>query len=138
MRASQRALPLALLMLLSVQAAAVLLGPCAGPAVRKPPRPGRAGGAAPAERLFWELPLDIDLAGVRDLVRIPGMGEKRARRVVRWRRDHGPIADPRVLTAIPGMGEKTVELLEKACLGESRSGARAPPARGDGSFPGGP
>lgn len=113
-KASKRALPAALLLMLAVQAAAVLAGSCPRPPVMEGPRPRTADNASPAECIFWGLPLDIDLARADDLERIPGIGEKRARRIARWRREHGPIEDPGELKAIPGIGEKTVELLRGA------------------------
>jgi competence ComEA-like helix-hairpin-helix protein len=123
MTSPELVLPLVLLALLAAQAAAVLLLSSPHPPHASGPPPAGKGRASPAESIFWELPLDIDRAGAHDLQRIPGIGLKRARRIVRWRREQGPIGDPGSLTAIPGIGEGTVELLRSAAKGRgSRSG----------------
>ena len=92
--------------------------PVAGnPRLAKGTRPMGAGRASQAGRIFWGLPLDMDLASAGDLERISGIGLKRARRIVRWRREHGPVEDPGRLEAIPGIGPGTVELLKNALQG---------------------
>jgi competence ComEA-like helix-hairpin-helix protein len=125
MPASERALPLALVLLVTVQASAALIGSCPQTRSAVGTKPVGAGRDSPAGRIFWGLPLDMDLAGAGDLERISGIGRKRARRIVRWRREHGPVEDPGRLEAVPGIGPGTVELLKNAVQGRQAEPGQA-------------
>ena len=53
--------------------------------------------------------IDLNTAGYYDLMRLPGIGEKRARAILDWRREHGSFSAPEQLLEIRGIGEKTLE-----------------------------
>lgn len=57
------------------------------------------------------MPLDVNRAGVRELMLVPGIGETTARRIEAFRRDHGPFLRIEDLLSIKGIGPKTVEKL---------------------------
>ena len=49
--------------------------------------------------------ININTAPVRDLQRLPGIGEKRAQDIVARREERGSFASVEELTGIPGIGE---------------------------------
>ena len=53
--------------------------------------------------------IDVNTAGYYDLMRLPGIGEKRARAILDWREEHGGFSAPEQLLEIRGIGEKTLE-----------------------------
>ena len=53
--------------------------------------------------------INVNTAGYYDLMRLPGIGEKRARAILDWRREHGSFSAPEQLLEIRGIGEKTLE-----------------------------
>ena len=53
--------------------------------------------------------INVNTAGYYDLMRLPGIGEKRARAILDWRREHGGFSAPEQLLEIRGIGEKTLE-----------------------------
>jgi competence ComEA-like helix-hairpin-helix protein len=55
--------------------------------------------------------ININTAPRAELMRLPGIGEKYADRIIRYRREHGPFATPEALDAVQGIGRKTVERL---------------------------
>lgn len=57
--------------------------------------------------------VDINTAGVEELMALPGIGEKRASDIVAERERGGPYRFPEDLTRVKGIGEETVaKLLE--------------------------
>jgi predicted DNA-binding helix-hairpin-helix protein len=50
-------------------------------------------------REFLDLPLDPNLASYRQLLRVPGIGPKSARRILAWRKRQ-PVISRRVLAAL--------------------------------------
>ena len=65
--------------------------------------------------------IDVNTAGYYELMRLPGIGEKRARAILDWRREHGSFSAPEQLLEIRGIGEKTLEgLLPYIQLGSPR------------------
>lgn len=60
-------------------------------------------------RFFSSLPkVDINSAGVDELMRLPGIGETLARRIVAYREEHGPFGSVGELENVEGIGEKTI------------------------------
>lgn len=57
------------------------------------------------------LPVDVNRAGVRELMLVPGIGETTARRIEAFRRDHGPFLRIEDLQSVKGIGPKTLEKL---------------------------
>ena len=53
--------------------------------------------------------INVNTAGYYDLMRLPGIGEKRARAILDWREEHGGFSAPEQLIEISGIGEKTLE-----------------------------
>ena len=53
--------------------------------------------------------INVNTAGYYDLMRLPGIGEKRAQAILDWRREHGGFSAPEQLLEIRGIGEKTLE-----------------------------
>lgn len=79
-------------------AAGVTAGPAAGGT-------GGGGSAGPG-------PLDLNTASVSDLDALPGIGEATAQKIVDEREKNGPFATPEDLMRVPGIGEKKFESLK--------------------------
>lgn|GEM_PF-553251 len=56
--------------------------------------------------------LDLNSASESDLCLLPGIGPKLARRIVDYRKTHGKFKSARDLVAIPGIGEKKLTAIE--------------------------
>lgn len=61
--------------------------------------------AGPARRVP-EAPVDLNAAGVTELMQLPRVGARTAARIVAWRREHGPFRRREDLLAVRGIGEK--------------------------------
>ena len=59
-----------------------------------------------------ELKVDLNRAGVDELVELPGIGEKVAARIVEYREKNGPFESPEEIMNVRGIGEKTFLKLE--------------------------
>ncbi len=59
----------------------------------------------------WE-PLDLNRAGVEELMTLPGIGPVLAERIVAHREAHGPFEAPECLLDVEGIGPTTLERLE--------------------------
>ena len=55
--------------------------------------------------------LDLNLAEVADLEQLPGLGATLARRIIRWRRDHGGFTSVDQLLEVNGIGESKLEAI---------------------------
>jgi len=56
--------------------------------------------------------VDINRATVDELAdALPGIGPKKAARIVQWREDHGPFPTIETLIEVRGIGERTLEKL---------------------------
>lgn len=56
-------------------------------------------------------PMDINRAGIRDLVLLPGIGPALAKKVVQERRARGPFGSPEDLSRVKSIPRKTLEKL---------------------------
>lgn len=66
-----------------------------------------------ASRIFIpDAPLELNSAGLDDLMGLPGIGETRARAILDYRAQHGPFQTPEELMEVPGIGPATFEGLE--------------------------
>jgi competence protein ComEA len=113
----ERAVVLFLVLSLSVGCAIlgagrVLPSDLPGFGVREPPEEGDAVSAEPS----W--PVDINTAGIEDLVRLPGIGPAKAAAIVRLRSDRGPYGSVEELLDVRGIGRVTLEgILPLATVG---------------------
>src|SRR5882672_1119358 len=58
---------------------------------------------APGERI------DLDLADVTEITRLPRVGPALAQRIVAWRTEHGPFGTLSRLDSVPGVGVKLLD-----------------------------
>lgn len=56
--------------------------------------------------------IDINKAGIEDLVLLPHIGVKRAELIIAYREEHGGFHRPEELMMVRGIGERTYEGLE--------------------------
>ena len=63
------------------------------------------------QRLLLGIPVSINEIGAEDLRLIPGISTRLAKRIIDYRRDHGPFETWRCLQAVHGLGPKTLEKL---------------------------
>lgn len=73
---------------------------------KMPPKVGRMRESA---KYLLGCPMDLNRAGMRDLMMLPGIGPSLARRIVRERERGGPFASPADLTRVKGIPKKTLE-----------------------------
>jgi len=59
-----------------------------------------------------ELKVDLNRAGIEELVKLPGIGEVVAERIVTYRKENGSFEAPEELMNVRGIGEKTYLKLE--------------------------
>lgn len=77
-----------------------------------PARPSGLGSGVP--RADWESALarsrqvDVQVAGVSELTRLPGIGPALARRIIAHRQLHGPCAHAQDLLQVSGIGPRTL------------------------------
>lgn len=57
--------------------------------------------------------IDLNTAGVRELIRLPGVGETLAGRIVAYREANGPFREPADLMNVDGIGEGIFAGLEE-------------------------
>jgi competence protein ComEA len=58
-----------------------------------------------------KFPLDLNKAPLHDLQELPGIGEKLAERIVKYRKDHGRFQSIEDLRKVKGIGKKRMERL---------------------------
>lgn len=78
-----------------------ILSPPPAPRTTRAPTP-------PASRAPSQEAVNINTAGVEDLSRLAGIGDAKARAIIRHRMTHGPFRSADDLAAVPGIGEKTI------------------------------
>jgi competence protein ComEA len=86
-------------LVLALVAAGAALSLARGPRVLRP---------LPADA---EEAVDLNRAGLDDLLTLPGVGAERARRILRLRRERGAFRTVDELLDVPGVGPKTLEAL---------------------------
>jgi competence protein ComEA len=69
-------------------------------------------GAAQADDAQADTRVDINRAGVEELVQLPGIGETVAKRIIEYREENGGFAKTEELMNVRGIGEKTYEKIE--------------------------
>ena len=63
--------------------------------------------------------INLNTAGVDELMTLPGIGEKRAEDIIAYRQANGPFRIPEELTEVPGIGEGILEgLIDYVKTGE--------------------
>lgn len=60
-------------------------------------------GGEPAETPV----IDINMAGVEELMQLPGVGHVYAMRILDYRKEHGPFQEVAEIMNVKGIGEKT-------------------------------
>jgi len=70
------------------------------------------GAAVTSPQEDDELKVDLNHAGVEELVRLPGVGEVVAKRIVSYREENGAFQAKEELMNVRGIGEKTYLKLE--------------------------
>lgn len=81
--------------------------------------PARSGDERPDSLLDGEV-IDLNTASVSDLVRLPGIGKKRAQAIVERRQERGAFRSPQELLEIEGIGPGILEdVLPYVCAGEA-------------------
>ena len=74
-----------------------------------------AAGAADADdgRAAGIEPVDLNRAGVEQLVAVPGIGQVMAQRIIDFREEHGPFQRIEDLMKVKGIGEKSFQKLRR-------------------------
>ncbi len=81
--------------------------------------PGTARGAASQTPVPNEK-VNINTAGVDDLVALPGIGKAYAERIVEYRQKNGPFKRVEDILNVRGIGEKTFERIkDRLTIGKS-------------------
>lgn len=73
--------------------------------------------ALPPEEIVLTL-VDINKAGLDELVTLPGIGEGLAQRILDYRAENGPFDTPEALMEVSGIGEKKFEELRDLITAE--------------------
>lgn len=85
--------------------------------------PDLPGWDPPAARAMavWERAVDINTAGLEELMALPGIGEVRAQAILDDREEHGPYRYPEDLIRVEGIGEGILfEILNLITTGGER------------------
>jgi competence ComEA-like helix-hairpin-helix protein len=72
---------------------------------------GPSGPIAPPQ----SLKIELNDAGERDLMLMPGIGTTTARRIIDDRNQNGPFGSLDELSRVPGIGPKTIEAISPYC-----------------------
>jgi competence protein ComEA len=72
----------------------------------------RVSTMSPGKQFLLGGRLDLNRAGVRDLMLLPGIGSVLARRIVDYRRSSGPYRSSQELVNVTGISTKTVRKIE--------------------------
>jgi competence ComEA-like helix-hairpin-helix protein len=70
---------------------------------------------SPREQIFWGFPVNLNEAGLEDLMLIKGIGRKRAEAIISLRRAKGGIEELDDLLELPEFGRRSVENLRELC-----------------------
>ena len=81
--------------------------------------PAAARGATPPAPISGEK-VNINTAGVDELVTLPGIGKAYAERIVEYRQKNGPFKKVEDIINVRGIGEKTFERIkDRLTIGKS-------------------
>ena len=69
-----------------------------------------------APRITLEFRVDVNQAGVGEMMAIPGVGPSMAEAIVQYRESEGPFRSVEQLEEVPGIGPKKLEQLAKFLL----------------------
>ncbi len=68
--------------------------------------------ALPAAAAGAVEPVDVNKAGIEELMSVPGIGKVMAQRIIDFRKEHGPFSRVEDLLKVKGIGEKSLEKLK--------------------------
>lgn len=81
-------------------------------------QPAEEEEPSPAESEAPAGPVDLNTAGLEELMTLPGIGETRARAILAYREEHGPFQYVEDLIRVSGIGEGILEgLMDQATVG---------------------
>ena len=63
----------------------------------------------PALRAEGSQKININTASADELMNLKGIGEKKAKTIIEFRKNNGPFKQPEDLIKVPGIGPKTLE-----------------------------
>lgn len=69
-------------------------------------RAGKSGGKGDVGP---EAPVDVNTAGLPALVSLKGVGEQKAKAIIKFRKAHGPFRSFEDFEAVPGVGPALIE-----------------------------
>lgn len=64
------------------------------------------------QNTFQSIKYDLNQASMEELEKIPGIGPALAKRILDWRKAHGPFEKPEDLLQVKGIGAKTLEKIQ--------------------------
>jgi len=76
--------------------------------------PAGAGAAPDTKAASAQAPVDINSASEAELAALPGIGAAMAKRIVEFRKEHGPFERVEDLMKVKGIGEKSFQKLRPA------------------------
>ena len=69
--------------------------------------------------------IDINTAGVEELMQLPGVGQVYAMRILDYRKEHGPFQEVAEIMNVKGIGEKTfLRIQDRIKAGKVKGGRR--------------
>lgn len=78
---------------------------------------GESKGGSPVDGGYRRI--NINRAGIEELMLLPGIGPKKAKAVTDWRAERGPFSSVDDLVQVRGIGKSTLERLRPyACVGD--------------------
>ncbi|PIE58359.1 MAG: hypothetical protein CSA33_04000 [Desulfobulbus propionicus] len=74
-----------------------------------------AHSKTPRQCFFLHSPFNINDAGARELMLLPGIGPSLAAKIIAYRQKHGPFSSPKELLSVTGIGPKTLQRILDGC-----------------------
>jgi DNA uptake protein ComE-like DNA-binding protein len=84
-------------------------------------------GLSRPREVAMERKVRVNLANARELLELGGIDEAEVEKIVRFRREHGPITDGQQLSTVLGGRRMTAEILDRVDFSPSESTAPEAP-----------